>query len=131
MLNGTRHLHGVISTRKRRTLCRRSCGSMSPRTLPQDPDRTEAGTIYRAPTALPDAIREPDALIKARANTIAGEEEPGIRDGLCRLFATNHAPESGAATLGELLDCLPKVAPVAELRYNDIFRVLIVHFIDA
>jgi len=74
---------------------------------------------------------EPDVLINAAANTIVYEEEPGIRDCLFKLFATNHSPESGATTLRELLCCLPKVAAPVNLNYKNIFRVLIVHFIDA
>jgi len=74
---------------------------------------------------------EPDVLINGAANTIVYEEEPGIRDCLFRLFATNHSPQSGATTLRELLCCLPRVAAPAELNYKNIFRVLIVHFIDA
>lgn len=74
---------------------------------------------------------EPEVLINAAANTIVYEEEPGIRECLFKLFATNHSPKSGATTLRELLCCLPKVAAPAELNYKDIFRVLIVHFIDA
>jgi uncharacterized radical SAM superfamily Fe-S cluster-containing enzyme len=74
---------------------------------------------------------EPDVLINAAANTIVYEEEPGIRDCLFKLFATNHSPESGAMTLRELLCCLPKVRAPAGLNYKNIFRVLIVHFLDA
>jgi len=74
---------------------------------------------------------EPEVLINAAANTIVYEEEPGIRDCLFKLFATNHSPESGATTLRELLCCLPKVAAPKGLNYKNIFRVLIVHFIDA
>ncbi len=74
---------------------------------------------------------EPDVLINAARNTILYEEEQGIRDCLFKLFATNHSPQSGANSLRELLCCLPKIAAPAELSYKNIFRVLIVQFIDA
>jgi 7,8-dihydro-6-hydroxymethylpterin dimethyltransferase len=74
---------------------------------------------------------EPEVLINGAANTINYEEEPEIRVRLLKLFATNHSPESGATTLRELLCCLPRVAAPAGLTYKNIFRVLIVHFIDA
>jgi len=74
---------------------------------------------------------EPEVLINAAANTIVYEEEPGIRDCLFKLFATNHSPESGATTLRELLCCLPKVAAPTQLNYKNTFRVLIVQFMDA
>ena len=74
---------------------------------------------------------EPDVLINGARNTIVYEEEQGIRDCLFKLFATNHSPESGATSLRELLCCLPKVDAPANLSYQNIFRVLIVHFLDA
>ena len=74
---------------------------------------------------------EPEVLINAARNTIVYEEEQGIRDCLFKLFATNHSPQSGANSLRELLCCLPKIAAPAQLSYENIFRVLVVQFIDA
>jgi len=74
---------------------------------------------------------DPDVLISGARNTIVYEEEPGIRDCLFKLFATNHSPESGAASLRDLLCCLPRVAAPDGLTYNNVFRVLIVQFLDA
>jgi hypothetical protein len=51
----------------------------------------------------------PEVLINGAANTILYEQEPAVRDGLFKLFATNHSPESSAGTLRELLCCLPKI----------------------
>jgi len=117
----------------------------------------------------------PEVLINGAGNTILYEQEPAVRDGLFRLFATNHSPESSAGTLRELLCCLPKVwipndpcgagAPARELletttervgtdaacpepsrrirpaerseagppplSYENIFRIIIMQFIDA
>lgn len=74
---------------------------------------------------------DPDALINGARNTIVYEEEQGIRDCLFKLFATNHSPESGAASLRDLLCCLPRVAAPNDLGYKNVFRVLIVQFLDA
>jgi uncharacterized radical SAM superfamily Fe-S cluster-containing enzyme len=74
---------------------------------------------------------EPEVLINGAKNTIVYEEEPGIRDSIFKLFATNHSPESGSASLRELLCCLPNVVAPDHLSYRNIFRVLIVQFIDA
>ena len=74
---------------------------------------------------------EPDVLINAARNTIVYEEDAGVRECLFKLFATNHSPESGASTLRKLLCCLPKIAAPAALNYKNVFRVLIVHFLDA
>src|SRR5215469_2910331 len=74
---------------------------------------------------------EPQVLINGARNTIVYEEEEGIRDCLFKLFSTNHSPESGAASLRDLLCCLPRVSAPADLTYQNIFRVLIVQFLDA
>jgi len=73
----------------------------------------------------------PEVLIDGAKNTIVYEQERGIRDHLFRLFATNHSPVSQASTLRELLCCLPKAIIPKELGYANLFRVLIVQFIDA
>ena len=74
---------------------------------------------------------EPEILINGPRNTIVYEEDPAVRDCLFKLFSTNHSPQSGASSLRELLCCLPQVAAPAGLSYKNIFRVLIVQFIDA
>jgi uncharacterized radical SAM superfamily Fe-S cluster-containing enzyme len=73
----------------------------------------------------------PDVLIDGARNTIVYEQEAGLRDHLFKLFATNHSPASQASTLKELLCCLPKVLIPKNLGYKNLFRVLIVQFIDA
>lgn len=73
----------------------------------------------------------PEVLIDGARNTIVYEQETGLRDHLFKLFATNHSPSSQASTLRELLCCLPKVLLPKDLGYRNLFRVLIVQFIDA
>jgi len=73
----------------------------------------------------------PDVLINAGRNTIIYERETGVRDQLFKLFATNHSPQGQASTLRELLCCLPQVAAPEALTYKNLFRILIVQFIDA
>ena len=73
----------------------------------------------------------PEVLIDAARNTIVYEQEAGLRDHLFKLFATNQSPASQASTLRELLCCLPKVFIPKDLGYKNLFRVLIVQFIDA
>ncbi|MGH7627382.1 MAG: radical SAM protein, partial [Gemmatimonadaceae bacterium] len=59
------------------------------------------------------------------------EQDEAVREGIFKLFATNHSPESGAATLRDLLCCLPAIQAPSQLGYANIFRVLIMQFIDA
>lgn len=74
---------------------------------------------------------DPQVLIDGGRNTILYEQDQAVRDGVFKLFATNHSPESGARSLRDLLCCLPRVSVPGELGYANIFRVLIVQFIDA
>lgn len=74
---------------------------------------------------------DPQILIEGGRNSIVYERDPTVREGLFKLFATNHSPESSAATLKDLLCCLPTVQVPPELSYANLFRILIVQFIDA
>jgi hypothetical protein len=74
---------------------------------------------------------DPRILIEGARNTIVYEQDAGLRERLFQLFATNHSPDSQARSLHDLLCCLPRVAAPAGLGYRDVFRVLIMQFIDA
>ena len=92
----------------------------------------------------------PEVLINGAANTIIYEQDHGIRshlaqhpevlakaaanpvkEGLFRLFSTNHSPQSQVSTLRDLLCCIPQLLAPQDLSYQNLFRVLIVQFIDA
>ncbi|MEZ5319449.1 MAG: radical SAM protein [Vicinamibacterales bacterium] len=74
---------------------------------------------------------DPKVLIEGGRNTIVFEQDDAVRDGVLKLFATNHSPQSGAASLHDLLCCLPAVAAPPSLGYENLFRVIIMEFIDA
>jgi len=74
---------------------------------------------------------DPQVLINGGRNTIVYEEDKAVREGVFKLFATNHSPKSGAGSLRDLLCCLPRLAAPPQLGYKNIFRVLIVQFMDA
>ncbi len=74
---------------------------------------------------------EPDVLINAGRNTIIYEQDEAVRKHIFKLFATNHSPQAQATTLRELLCCLPQILAPKQLGYDNLFRILIVAFIDA
>ena len=74
---------------------------------------------------------DPQILINGGRNTIVYEQDAAVREGIFKLFATNHSPKSGATSLRDLLCCLPQVSVPAELGYENLFRVIIMQFIDA
>jgi 7,8-dihydro-6-hydroxymethylpterin dimethyltransferase len=72
-----------------------------------------------------------ETLINAGRNTIVVERDEAIREQVFKLFATNQSPEGQACSLSDLLCCLPQVQAPEELGYKNVFRVLIMAFIDA
>jgi uncharacterized radical SAM superfamily Fe-S cluster-containing enzyme len=74
---------------------------------------------------------DPKILIEGGRNTIVYEHDTSVRDALFKLFATNHSPLSSAKSLRDLLCCLPAIAAPNGLTYGNLFRVIIMEFIDA
>lgn len=70
-------------------------------------------------------------LLGGGANTITFEHNADLKEKLFAAFATNKGPEGQASCLAELLCCLPQVSMPAALGYRNVFRVLIVQFMDA
>lgn len=73
----------------------------------------------------------PETLVAKGRNTIVVERDEALRAHVFELFATNHSPDSQACSLSDLLCCLPQVQAPAALGYRNVFRVLIMQFIDA
>ena len=74
---------------------------------------------------------DPEILIEGGRNTIAYEREGVIKDKLFNLFSTHHSPGSQAGAMSDLLEDMPGLAALSKLTYDNIFRILIVEFIDA
>ncbi len=74
---------------------------------------------------------DPKILIEGGRNTIVFEADESVQKQLFRLFSTNHSPISTACTLSDLLCCIPRVAAPKNIDYSNVFRVIIMQFIDA
>ena len=101
--------------------------------VPCHPDCLAMGYALKvAGTVVPlTGLIDPNILIEGGRNTIVYEQDEAVRQGVFKLFATNHSPESGVKSLRDLLCCLPRLKAPAEFSYENIFRVLIMQFIDA
>jgi hypothetical protein len=73
---------------------------------------------------------DPEFLIQAGRATITYEAEPAIREHFLNLFSTHHSVSSQTDAMSGFLDKLGS-SPTDDLGYANIFRVLIVEFIDA
>lgn len=74
---------------------------------------------------------DPDLLLQGRRNTIVFERDEELKNRVFELFSTNHSPESSALSLKQLLCCLPLVSAPEEIGYDQVFRVIIMQFLDA
>jgi uncharacterized radical SAM superfamily Fe-S cluster-containing enzyme len=72
----------------------------------------------------------PEVLLAGERNTIVFERDPALKEQVFRLFSTSKGPEGQAQALRDLLCCLPQIA-AGTLTYDNVFRVLIMAFIDA
>ena len=74
---------------------------------------------------------DPKVLIEGGRNTIVYEQDDAVRDGVFKLFATNHSPESGAGSFAICCAACRASRRRSDLGYQNVFRVLIMQFIDA
>ena len=73
---------------------------------------------------------DPKVLLHGDSNTIIYEQNSTIRGELFKLFSTAASPGSSAASLKEILCCLPKVKFPSHITYDNVFRVIIMQFLD-
>jgi 7,8-dihydro-6-hydroxymethylpterin dimethyltransferase len=101
--------------------------------VPCNPDTLAMGYALKlGGSTLPlTRLVDPQILLKGDSNTITFEHDPAIKKQIFELFSTNQSPDGQAAKLSELLCCIPKVETPSGVGYRDVFRVLIVQFMDA
>jgi len=72
----------------------------------------------------------PADLLDNSRNTIVYEQDENLHSQMIKLFSTGNSVEDATEKLHSLLCCLPQIhAP--SLSYNNLFRVIIMQFIDA
>ncbi|HSZ54472.1 MAG TPA: radical SAM protein [Tepidisphaeraceae bacterium] len=74
---------------------------------------------------------DPKLLLHGQGNTIMYEQNTSLRGELFKLFSTAASPTSSATSLKQLLCCLPLVEAPADITYQNVFRVIIMQFLDA
>ena len=101
--------------------------------VPCNPDALSMGYALKTPAGVQPLTRfiGAEALLAGERNTIVFESDPVLKAEVFRLFATNLSPEGQANCLSSLMCCLPQVAAPAAIGYDQVFRVLIMAFMDA
>ncbi|MBL7985450.1 MAG: radical SAM protein, partial [Flavobacteriales bacterium] len=73
---------------------------------------------------------DPDDLLNNSRNTIVYEQDERLKEHMVKLFSTGTPSDQPAETLHRIMCCLPNIdAP--QLGYENLFRIIIMRFIDA
>jgi len=100
--------------------------------VPCNPDALAMGYALKMEDKVVPLTRyvDPKVLLEGSRNTIVYEQDEKMKQHILQIFSTGTAPETVGEKLKELLCCLPKiVAP--SFRYDQLFRVIIMSFMDA
>lgn len=100
--------------------------------VPCHPDCLAMGyALKNEGTAVPlTSLIDPQILIEGGRNTIVFEQDETLKSKVFDLFSTSHSPTSSAASLKQLLCCLPMVSTPEPIGYEQVFRVIIMQFLD-
>jgi 7,8-dihydro-6-hydroxymethylpterin dimethyltransferase len=71
-----------------------------------------------------------EELIASLPNAITFEKQPLLLRKFMELFSLSSGPQNVGERMGELLCCLPQVPVPAGIGYENVFRVVIVQFMD-
>ena len=74
---------------------------------------------------------DPQLLLDHGRNTISYETDSAFKEKLFTSFSLSHSPTSGSHALHDLLCCLPKLDTPSDLTYKNLFRIIIMEFLDA
>jgi 7,8-dihydro-6-hydroxymethylpterin dimethyltransferase len=100
--------------------------------VPCNPDALAMGYALKVDGQVLPLTRfiSPDDLLDNSRNTIVYESDPHLHAHMVQLFSTGNSVECATDELKEIMCCLPKIqAP--NLGYDNLFRIIIMRFIDA
>jgi uncharacterized radical SAM superfamily Fe-S cluster-containing enzyme len=100
--------------------------------VPCNPDALAMGYALKLGGAVFPLTRylDPDILLDGSRNTIVYEQESAIHDQLLRIFSTGISVDKVEGNMQQLLCCLPGIQAPG-LKYENLFRIIIMRFIDA
>ena len=73
---------------------------------------------------------DPDLLLNASKNTIVYEQDEQLREHMLQIFSTGKSTDKASETLHHLMCCLPDISAPG-LSYDNLFRIIIMNFMDA
>jgi 7,8-dihydro-6-hydroxymethylpterin dimethyltransferase len=75
-------------------------------------------------------LLDPTTFLSVMPNSVLYEQNEELKQKIFKLFSTNHSPISAATTLKQLLCCLPLIPVPEGINYDNVFRVVIMQFLD-
>lgn len=101
--------------------------------VPCNPDYLCMAYGLKTPDGLVPLTRhiDPGELLNGTANTIIFERDPGLRETAIKILSAGANPGVTERSLRQLLCCLPMIQAPESLVYGDIFRIIIMEFMDA
>lgn len=75
-------------------------------------------------------LLDPEDLLNTTKNTIVYENDEDLKNHLITMFSTGISVDCAEDTFGELMCCLPRVQS-DNLHYENLFRIIIMNFMDA
>ncbi len=73
---------------------------------------------------------DPAILLGGEGSTIVYERNPELREQIFKTFSLHHSPSSAGMALKDLLCCLPRIEAPGEIGYSNLFRIIIMQFLD-
>ena len=74
---------------------------------------------------------EDEVMLEGERSTIQFEHDEELKAKVLDLLSTAHGPSSASHSLAQLLCCLPGLEVPTEFTYENVFRIIIMDFIDA
>jgi uncharacterized radical SAM superfamily Fe-S cluster-containing enzyme len=100
--------------------------------VPCNPDALVMGYALKVDDSVIPLTRliDPSELLKSSGNTIVYEQDDKLKSHLLKIFSTGNSVDVASKELQSLLCCLPAIS-APDLSYENVFRVIIMSFIDA
>ena len=100
--------------------------------VPCNPDALTMGYVLKLEGEVFPLTRflDPEMLLNNAGNTIVYEQDPELHRHVLKMFSTGISVDRAEHDLHHLLCCLPQVS-APQLSYRNLFRVIIMNFMDA
>ncbi len=100
--------------------------------VPCHPDNLAMGFAFKGLGKITPLTKfiDPQILLEGKRNTFVLEQDDELKEMALKVFSTHHSPSSAASSIRDLLCCLPQIKIPQNIGYDNVFRVVIMEFMD-